>query len=135
MNSIRKIAFKPWVSRTIVTVWALWSGMFLCLLTPAVEASHLASSSEQTVMMEAMDAEAMLSHCLEVTDDPEGLTCKSEVNGPLVLPDIVKVAAVHSNLLFLPFESIDPTTEAVAPRNSAPLYFAELFLLFCTFLK
>lgn len=135
MSSIRKIAFNPWVSKTIVVMWALWSGMFLCLLAPVVEASHHSSPSEQTVMLDVMDAEAMLSHCLEVTDDPEGLTCKSDVNGPIVLSDMVKVAAINSALLFSQFEPVDSVVHFVGSHESEPIHFVYLYLLFCSFLK
>lgn len=116
-------------------IWTLWSGMFLCLLAPAVEASHLSSPSEQTVIKDVMDAEVMLSHCLEITDDPEGLTCKSDVNGPIALSDLAHVAAINSALLFSPFELVDSVVHVVGSDDSEPIQFVYLYLLFCSFLK
>lgn len=134
MKPVRRIAFNPWVSRAIIGTWVLWSGMFLCLLSPTVEASQVESRHHPAVMDQA-DVAAMLTHCLESTDDGEGMTCKLEVNGPLVQPDLIKVAVVNSALLFQSLDFIEPATSIVARTVTEHLHRKDIYLLFCTFLK
>lgn len=133
MNPIRKLARNLIVSRTILGMWVLWSGMLLCLLTPPAEASD---ARDHGMAVEHMDAATMLSHCLEVDEETDTLSCNAEISGPIVPTDILKLATVHMDALYGVIGTVaDRTTPVLSLPEPASLCIRDLFLVFCSFLK
>lgn len=138
MNSIRTFAMKPWISKPIIGMWLLWSGMFLCLFPSNAPAAPIEKDWGEvaTVTSHQAGLDTVPVECMEVTDEGTDVSCKSEASGTLVLSsDLVKFVAISHDLPdrlaeFIQFRSVSPLVPRVfeVPRTG-------IYLLFCSFLK
>ncbi|MEX0941408.1 MAG: hypothetical protein WD002_02570 [Pseudomonadales bacterium] len=127
---------KPWVTRPIVAMWLLWSGMFLCLLPPETSAMVTDSSSSRMEMPVHQHAKASTgsTDCIEVDSDTADVSCKSEAGGKLIFSSLDKFIAITNHVgyrlpTFVPFDRQPIFFPATLPPDNPPVY-----LIVCSFL-
>lgn len=111
--------------------------MFLCLLPSNAEMGAAASASSQTnlTISQHSETQAAVTDCVEVSHEGTELNCNSEAGGTLVFSDLVKFAAISSDMGhrlagFVPFRSVPVDLPVVLKTKPVSIY---LFL--CSFLK
>lgn len=137
MNSVRTFCTKPWVTRPIIAIWLLWSGMFLCLLPSDAEmgAAVSASSHVNVSISQHLETQVAVTDCVEVSHEGTEVNCTSEAGGTLVFSDLIKFTAISSDMghrlaAFVPFRSMPLDLPTVLKTKPVSIY---LFL--CSFLK
>ena len=123
MEQIRRLSRKKWITRTVLGVFVLWSGMFICMLPDAAPrlASHAAGMHQQ----------GWHSDCI---GEGAQTFCKTDGHSS-VLSWLPKFSAVDSHLadrIFLPVVFDLPAYGVVTQPAIKP---PRLFLLLCSFLK
>lgn len=123
MEQIRRLSRKTWITRVILGVFVLWSGMFICLLPDAAprHAGHNAAIPVQVWHSDCIGGSAQTF-------------CKSDGHSS-IHSWMPKFAAIDSDLadrIFIPVVFDLPVFGMVAPPEIKP---PRLFLFLCSFLK